>query len=132
VPLTSPNQTSADVVGKIIYLRQHYHFGPHKISMYLKRYHDVTISPSGVWQIPNKLNMSRLPRSRRCKRHTNRWKHYEKPLPGHRVQVDVKFIEPPPGVRKQHYQLTAIDDCTRIPRCQDRDLGGPLSPIESH
>lgn len=25
------------VVGKIIYLRQSYHFGPHKIAMYLKR-----------------------------------------------------------------------------------------------
>jgi hypothetical protein len=35
------------VVGKIIYVRQHYHFGPHKIAMYLKRYHDIQISPSG-------------------------------------------------------------------------------------
>src|SRR6516165_10291612 len=40
-PLNSPNATSADVVGKIMYLRQHYHFGPLKISMYLKRYHDI-------------------------------------------------------------------------------------------
>jgi hypothetical protein len=36
------------VVGKIIYLRTNYHFGPAKISMYLKRYHDVSISTSGV------------------------------------------------------------------------------------
>jgi transposase len=47
-PLKSPNATHADVVGKIIYLRQNYHFGPAKISMYLKRYHDVEISHSGV------------------------------------------------------------------------------------
>lgn len=40
-----------DVVGKILYLRQNYHFGPGKISMYLKRYHDVNISHSGVWRI---------------------------------------------------------------------------------
>jgi hypothetical protein len=32
-------------VGKIIYLRQHYHFGPAKIAMYLKRYHDIQLSP---------------------------------------------------------------------------------------
>jgi hypothetical protein len=30
-----------DVVGKILYRRQHCHFGPTKIAMYLKRYHDV-------------------------------------------------------------------------------------------
>jgi transposase-like protein len=34
-PHTSPNATKAEVVGKIVYLRRNYHFGPHKISMYL-------------------------------------------------------------------------------------------------
>lgn len=32
-PKTSPNATHADIVGKIIYLRQQYHFGPEKIKM---------------------------------------------------------------------------------------------------
>jgi transposase InsO family protein len=113
-PRVSPNATKAEVVGKIVYLRQHYHFGPHKIAMYLKRYHDVPISPSGVWRILRRLNMSRLPASQRYRRHVDRWKRYEKPLPGHRVQVDVKFIAPLAGSRKKHYQFTAIDDCTRI------------------
>src|SRR6516165_6308023 len=36
-PLRSPNATDADVVGKIMYLRRSYHFGPAKISMYLDR-----------------------------------------------------------------------------------------------
>ena len=36
-----PERHPVDVVGKIMYLRQNYHFGPRKISMYLKRYHDV-------------------------------------------------------------------------------------------
>src|ERR1700722_17117638 len=113
-PLTSPNATQKEVVGKIVYLRENYHFGPHKISMYLQRYHDITISPSGVWNILKRLGISRLPSSQRYKRHKDRWKRYEKPLPGHRVQVDVKFIDPIPGSRKKHYQYTAIDDCTRI------------------
>ena len=51
------------MVGKIIYLRSPYHQGPLKISMYLKRYHDVDISASGVWRILKKLDMSRLPTS---------------------------------------------------------------------
>ncbi|HEX2404209.1 MAG TPA: IS481 family transposase, partial [Acidimicrobiia bacterium] len=48
------------------------------------------------------------------RRHVDRWKRYEKPLPGHRVQIDVKFIAPLQGSRRKHYQFTAIDDCTRI------------------
>ena len=36
-------------------------------------------------------------------------------MPGHAVQVDVKFIAPLAGLnRKKYYQFTAIDDCTRI------------------
>ena len=113
-PLNSPNATPAEVVGKIVYLRQHYHFGPLKISMYLARYHDIQIGHSAVWRVLKRLDLNRLPSSQRHKRHQTRWKLYEKPLPGHRVQVDVKFLEPLPGSRKKHYQFTAIDDCTRI------------------
>ncbi len=122
-PHHSPRQTDQQIVGKIIYLRSHYHFGPHKIAMYLARYHDIEVSPSGVWRILKRLDMNRLPSAQRHQRHDRRWKRYEKPLPGHRVQVDVKFIEPvaiggPDRLssprRKRYYQFTAIDDCTRI------------------
>ena len=122
-PHVSPNATNAEVVGKIIYLRQSYHFGPHKIAMYLKRYHEVTISPSGVWRILKRLDLNRLPASQRHKTYQKRWKRYEKPQPGHQVQVDVKFITPIGAAGKKYYQFTAIDDCTRLrvlriyPRC---------------
>ena len=96
-PHTSPHATKPEIVGKIVYLRQNYHFGPHKISMYLKRYHEIEVSPSGVWRILKRLDMSRLPASQRYRRHVDRWKRYEKSLPGHRVQVDVKFIAPLQG-----------------------------------
>jgi transposase InsO family protein len=113
-PHTSPNATSGEVVGKIVYLRKNYHFGPQKISMYLRRYHDLQVSTSGVWRILRRLDMNRLPASQRYRRHVDRWKRYEKPQPGHRVQIDVKFIAPIKGLRRRHYQFTAIDDCTRI------------------
>lgn len=125
-PRTSPNATRAEVVEKIIHLRQHYHFGPGKIQMYLKRYHDVQISQSGVWRILHRLDMGRLPASQRYKRRDLRWKRYEKQRPGHQVQVDVKFVEAlpkatatgvpikPTGRRGKFYQYTAIDDCTRL------------------
>ena len=128
-PHVSPGATRVDVVGKILYLRQNYHFGPGKIAMYLRRYHEVTISPSGVWRILKRLELNRLPASQRYKRLDKRWKRYEKQLPGHRVQIDVKFIEPlkgAPSPRRRFYQFTAIDDCTRLrvlriyPRCDQK------------
>jgi hypothetical protein len=39
-----PTATTTEVVEKILWLRQNYHFGPEKIVVYLQRYHDVTIS----------------------------------------------------------------------------------------
>lgn len=113
-PNAHPRATRVEVVGKIIHLRQNYHFGPAKIAMYLERYHDVKISDSGVWRILKRLEMNRLPSSQRYKTHKERWKRYERQQPGHRLQVDVKFIAPLKGSRRKHYQFTAIDDCTRI------------------
>ena len=128
-PHHSPRATQAEVVEKIVWLRKHYHFGPAKIAMYLARYHDVTISVSGVWRILKRLQMNRLPASQRYQRRSVRWKRYEKQRPGHQLQVDVKFIEPlgQKGMRrKKYYQFTAIDDCTRLrvlrayPRCDQK------------
>lgn len=114
-PRYSPGETDADVVGKILYLRQNYHFGPLKIAMYLRRYHDISISDSGVWRILKRLGVNQLPASQRHRRHERRWTRYEKPVPGLQVQVDVKFIEPIEGVStRRYYQYTAIDDCTRL------------------
>ena len=114
-PAHCPHETPAEVIEKIIYLRQNYHFGPAKISMYLKRYHDVQVSNSGVWRILKRLDLNRLPASQRYKRHDRKWKRYEKPMPGHAVQVDVKFIAPRSSAsRKKYYQFTAVNDCTRL------------------
>ena len=58
-PHYSPRATRGEVVEKIVWLRKHYHFGPAKISMYLKRYHDIGISTSGVWRILRRVDLSR-------------------------------------------------------------------------
>ena len=113
-PLVSPNASHAEVVAKIVYQRPHYHFGPAKIAMYLKRDHDIQISNSGVWRILKRLDLNPLPASQRYQRHDRRSKRYEQPQPGHRVQIDVKFIQPLAGSRKPYYQFTATDDCTRL------------------
>jgi len=58
--------------------------------------------------------MNRLPANQKYRRHAHRWTRYEKAQPGHRLQVDVKFLERIAGTRRRFYQFTAIDDCTRI------------------
>jgi transposase InsO family protein len=82
--------------------------------MYLLRYHDLVVNQTTVYRILKRHGLSRLPHNQAFKSHKQRWRRYEKPLPGHRLQIDVKFLEPIPGKRKGYYQFTAIDDCTRL------------------
>jgi transposase InsO family protein len=113
-PLRSPNATAPEVVSKVLYLRQNYHFGPRKIADYLARFHRVSIAGATVHRILCKHGMRKLPANAKHQKHAVRWKRYEKAQPGHRLQMDVKFLERIPGTRKRLYQFTAIDDCTRI------------------
>ena len=113
-PLHSPRTTPSEVVEKVLYLRRYYHFGPGRICMYLRRYHALTISQPGVWRLLKRAGVSRLPSNMRYQSRQERFKRYEKPLPGHQLQVDVKFLAPVAGRARKYYQYTAIDDCTRI------------------
>jgi transposase InsO family protein len=113
-PKRSPKGTKPEVVSKILYLREHYHFGAGRIAAYLQRFHAVTIARSSVHRILTKHEMGRLPANQKHRPHKERWQRYEKAQPGHRIQMDVKFLERIPGTRKRLYQFTAIDDCTRI------------------
>ncbi len=114
-PLHSPKATKPEIIEKIVYLRQHYYFGLKKIQMYLLRYHDIQINASTIHRILQKLGMNKLPTNQRYRPLKERFKRYEKPIPGHYLQIDVKFLAPIPGItQKRFYQYTAIDDCTRI------------------
>lgn len=92
-PKRCPNATKPEVVSKILYLRQQYHFGPGRIADYLRRFHQVTIACSSVHRILGKHGMNRLPANQKHRPHKQRWQRYENPQPGHRLQVDVKFLE---------------------------------------
>src|SRR5262245_57352414 len=113
-PHRSPRATPKEVVSKILYLRQHYHFGAGKIADYLKRFHQLAVARSSVHRILGAHGMNRLPANQKHRPHKQRWQRYEKPQPGHRLQLDVKFLERIPGTKKRFFQFTAIDDCTRI------------------
>ena len=92
-PNRSPTATPREVVSKILYLRQHYHFGPGKIADYLRRFHQQSLAVSSVHRILLRHGMNRLPTSQKHRAHARRWQRYEKLQPGFWLQLDVKFLE---------------------------------------
>ena len=113
-PHNPPNKTPDDGVEKILHLRRTYHMGPIRIVWYLERYHDIKTSDATVYRVCRRHGMRRLPnRVGRRAVHTHR---YEKQVPGHHVQVDVKFLtlKGKRGGAVRRSQYTAIDDATRV------------------
>ena len=107
-------RTPAEIVEKVLYLRQKYHLGPIRIVWSLRRYHNIKISGAGVYRILRRNGLSRLPR--RANTRAVHTKRDEKQVPGHHIQVDVKFLifNGKQGGVVKRYQYTAIDDATRI------------------
>jgi len=109
-----PNQIPQEIIDKVIELRIEYKLGPIRISWYLERYHDINVSESSVYRILRRKGLNRLPKT--ASRRTVHTKRYSKKVPGHHVQVDVKFAHliDSDGKKIRRYQFTAIDDATRI------------------
>ena len=100
---------------KVVHLRTTYHFGPDMIVWHLQRYHNIKISRNGCYQVLFRNKLNRLPENIKL-RSRSKFKRYEKKVPGHHVQIDVKFLffKNKQGKRIRRYPYTAIDDCTRI------------------
>jgi len=103
-----------EIEEKIIHLRTTYYLGQLRISWYLQRYHGIKVSPGGVYSVLKRNGLNKLPQNQR-KRSMEQFKRYEKQVPGHRIQIDVKFLflSDKSGRQVKRYQYTAIDDATR-------------------
>jgi transposase InsO family protein len=107
-------RTPPEIEEMVLHLRRTYHLGQLRISWFLHRYHGIKISPGGVRSVLLRHGLNRLPRHAKIRAvQTHR---YEKQVPGHHIQVDVKFLhfEKPNGKKVRKFQYTAIDDATRI------------------
>lgn len=114
VARSHPRQVPAEYVEKILHLRSKYHLGPQRIAWYLERYHGFKTSCSSVYRTLKRNGIGPLPKKvGRRAIHTRR---YSKKVPGHHIQVDVKFLslKTGEGRKVRRYQFTAIDDATRI------------------
>ena len=114
IPKSHPRSAPPEVTEKILHLRSTYNLGPERIMWYLERYHGIKISESSVYRILVRNGMNRLPKS--ALRRAIHTKRYAKSVPGHHIQVDVKFLwlKDAEGGRIRRFQYTAIDDATRI------------------
>ena len=104
VPHKHPNKMAPEVEEKILHLRRKYHLGPIRIVWYLERYHAIKVSDAGVYRTLKRHGLNRLPRGTRLRKvHTQR---YNKQVPGHHIQRDVKFLifkgKPVHGNRRRH------------------------------
>jgi transposase InsO family protein len=107
-------RTPAHIEEKILHLRKTYHLGQLRIKWYLERYHGIRVSSGAVYYVLKRNGLNRLPRN--AKKRSPLWQRYEKPMPGHHMQVDVKFLNfgVAAGKTVRRFQYTAIDDATRI------------------
>jgi transposase InsO family protein len=114
IPKSSPNQTPVEVEEKVLHLRRKYHLGPERIMWYMARYHAVRMSDATIYRILKRHGLNRLPRGTRLRKiHTKR---YNKQVPGHHIQMDVKFLTfiGKNGQKVRRFQYTAIDGATRV------------------
>ncbi len=111
---THPNKIKPDVVKKVLELRKEYQLGSWRIKWYLERYHGIVISESSVYRILKKHKVERL--HKHSSRRTVHTKRYSKLVPGHHVQVGVKFLNFKSNSDRtiKRFQYTAIDDATRV------------------
>ena len=80
----------------------------------MARYHSMRVSDATIYRVLKRHGVNRLPgRLGRRKIHTKR---YNKQVPGHHIQMDVKFLifTGKNGRKLKRYQYTAIDDATRV------------------
>jgi hypothetical protein len=84
-----PRKTPKHIIDLILELSGSYQPGPERIKWYLERFHDIKISESTVSRTLVQFGVSRLPKT--ASRRTVHTKLYAKTVPGHQVQVMLKF-----------------------------------------
>lgn len=85
-----------------------------RIVWFLERHHDIKISDATVSRILRRHEINRLPRGTRMRKvHTKR---YQKRVPGHHIQMDVKFLtfNGKQGEKGRRFHYAAIDNAARV------------------
>lgn len=104
-PIHSPNKkVTVDIENKILSLRKKRNLGVRRLHTELIRLFDIHLSIGTIHKVLISNSAKPIVKLKRKKK----FKRYQRPIPGDRVQIDTCKIMP--GI----YQYTAIDDCTRF------------------
>ena len=106
-PHSSPRTTSAEIEAKIIDLKELSH-GALMIHGILRR-ENIKLSVPTISHILNERKPVTVLEQKRLNPHNKR---YELPIPGQRLQMDVKYV-PHKVEGKKAYTYVAVDECTR-------------------
>lgn len=114
VAYNHPNKIKEDIIEKVLNLRNDYQLGSWNTKWYLERYHDIHISESSVSRIFKRYGVEKL--QKKAARRSLHSKRYNKNIPGHHVQIDLKvlLIKDSAGNAVKRLQYTAIDNSPRI------------------
>jgi len=103
-PKNSPKKKADDIVVNLIEnLRSTRNLGARRIQSELIRLHSIKLSLATIHKVLHSIQAKPLIKPKREKK----YKRYNRPIPGDRVQIDVMKI------KNGLYQYTAVDDCTR-------------------
>ena len=104
-PNSSPNRKiTAEIEEKVLSLRKNRNLGVRRLQTELMRLFEIKISIASIHKVLISNEVKPIVKLKRKKK----FKRYQRPIPGDRVQIDTCKIMP--GI----YQYTAIDDCTRF------------------
>jgi transposase InsO family protein len=101
-----------EIVSLILRIREERRYGAVRVSLYLQRHYHAYVSPTTILKIFHCHHIGRIS----LKKYRPGPKPAYAPLqvPGHSVQLDVKFVPRVGRARQRLYQFTAIDEATRF------------------
>lgn len=106
-PHRSPHRIPPQIEALILRLRQERQYGVVRLSLFLRRYYQVYVSPPTIYRV---LKEHRMPRVSLKRYRPGPRRRRELLIPEQSVQVDVKHLALGSG---RLYQFTAIDEATR-------------------
>ncbi len=101
-----------EVIALILRIREERRYGAVRMSLYLQRHYQVYVSPTTIMKIFRRHHVGRVS-LKRYRPGPKQQAEGPLPVPGHSVQVDVKFVPRVGRARQRFYQFTAIDEATR-------------------
>lgn len=110
----------------VVDAKQKYNYGPKKMSLYLKEFCNIAISPSTIYKFYRRKRLIRKPQKHQKWYHPMKEPFHAK-FPGENVQLDVKYV---PGKNQTwEYQYRFIDQRTNMQFAINMEIKDSLATV---